>query len=124
MGTVDATASTVTWNITATQGTVTSSDLVVDGDLVVRNDGIGAATIGNIVVNLQTRVNGHWVTQSSDIADATHDDAATSAHVVQNASTENQTTSSARTPPRASSVREQQLRHDLLAGARSDHPGA
>ena len=91
-GTVDATASTVTWNITATQGAITSSNLVVDGDLGVRNDGTGAATVGNIVVNLQTEVNGHWVTQSSDIADATSDDAATSAHVVQNASTENQTT--------------------------------
>ena len=91
-GTVNASSSTVTWNITATRGSVTSSDLVVDGDLGVHNDGNGDATIGNIVVNIQTKVNGHWVTQSSDIADATHDDGATFAHVVQNASTENHTT--------------------------------
>ena len=90
-GTVNTASSIVTWNITATRGAVSSSDLVVDGDIGVKNSGNGPATVGNIVVNLQTKVNGKWVTQSSDIADATNGDAATFAHVVQNADTENRT---------------------------------
>lgn len=82
------TASTVSWTITATQGSTVGGHLVADGFLAVTNMGSGGATIGNIVVNLQTMSNGQWVTQSSDIADATHGDAATSAHVVAAATTE------------------------------------
>jgi len=80
-GAVDAAASTVTWTITATEGSTVGGHLVVTGFMAVTNCGTGGATIGNIVVNLQTMSNGKWVTQSSDIADATHGDAATTAHV-------------------------------------------
>ncbi len=90
-GLLDQTHSTVTWTITATQGMTSGGTLIADGDIGVENDGNGAATIGNIVVNLQTKVHGDWVTQSSDIADATHGDAATHANVVANASTEHHT---------------------------------
>jgi len=90
-GLIDQTHSTVTWTITATQGATSGATLVADGDIGVENDGNGAATIGNIVVNLQTKVGGAWVTQSSDIADATHGDAATHANVAANASTEHHT---------------------------------
>lgn len=81
-GTANAANQTVTWTITATQGTTTSGILIVNGTMTVRNSGAGGATIGNIVVNLQTRSGNTWVTKSSDIADATQDDAATSANVV------------------------------------------
>jgi hypothetical protein len=87
-GVVDTSAKTVTWTVTATPGTTVGGHLVVDGFLGLTNFGTGPATIGNIVVNLQTRVNGHWVTQSSDVADATNGDAATTAHVVANATSE------------------------------------
>jgi hypothetical protein len=80
-GVVDDGLQTVTWTITATSGATTGGKLTVDGDLDVRNNGAAPATIGNIVVNLQTRVLGHWVTKVSDVADATHGDAATVAHV-------------------------------------------
>jgi hypothetical protein len=88
-GTVDSAQATVTWTITATPGTTVGGHLVIDGYLRVRNSGSGPATIGNIVVNLQVRQNGHWVTKSSDIADATHNDAATHAYVVAAATSDN-----------------------------------
>jgi hypothetical protein len=81
-GSVDSIARTVTWTLVATKGATTGGHLVVDGYLNVQNKGNGPATIGNIVASLQTRVNGHWVTQVSDVADATHGDAATSANIV------------------------------------------
>ncbi len=90
-GLLDQTHSTVTWTITATQGATSGATLIADGDIGVENDGNGAATIGNIVVNLQTKAHGDWVTQASDIADATHGDAATHANVAANASTEHHT---------------------------------
>ncbi len=79
---VDATAKTVTWNIAATKNSTSGGHLVVDGFLDVINLGTGPATLGNIVVNLQAKQNNHWVTISSDVADATQGDNATSAHVV------------------------------------------
>lgn len=81
-GVVDSAAHTVTWTITATKGATVGGHLVVDGYLDVINLGTGPATLGNIVVNLQARQGSHWVTLSSDVADATQGDAATSAHVV------------------------------------------
>ncbi|CAN5238292.1 hypothetical protein BH11MYX1_BH11MYX1_17100 [soil metagenome] len=80
--TVDSTAKTVTWNIAATKNAVTGGRLVVDGFLDVINLGTGPATLGNIVVNLQAKQGSHWVTVSSDVADATQGDNATTAHVV------------------------------------------
>jgi hypothetical protein len=88
-GTINATTQTVTWTITATQGATTSGILIVNGTMRVKNTGTGGATIGNVVVNLQTRSGNTWVTKSSDIADATQDDAATTANVVSFASSEN-----------------------------------
>lgn len=79
---VDPTAKTVTWNIAVTKGSTSGGHLVVDGFLDVINLGTGPATLGNIVVNLQAKQNNHWVTISSDVADATQGDAATTAHVV------------------------------------------
>ncbi len=81
--------STVTWTITVTQGNTVSGHLFVNGFVTVLNTGSKGATIGNIVVNLQTKSGSSWVTQSSDIADATHGDAATTAHIDSHASSEN-----------------------------------
>lgn len=90
-GEVDAGASTVTWTITATpEAGGPGAQLVVDGTFTVQNTGTDGATIGNIVVNLQTKSAGGWQTRSSDVADATSDDAATSAQVVAKASSEKQ----------------------------------
>jgi hypothetical protein len=88
---VNTANSTVTWTITATPGATTGGHLVSSGVLSVTNWGGAGATIGNIVVNLQTRSNNKWVTKSSDIADATHGDAATTANVVANMASENHT---------------------------------
>lgn len=81
--------SSITWEATATQGPTQSGLLIVNGTFKLRNKGNGGATIGNIVVNLQTKVNGRWVTRSSDIADATQDDAATEAYVDSDKCSEN-----------------------------------
>ena len=81
--------STVTWTITVTQGTTVSGHLFVNGFVTVTNSGTAGATIGNIVVNLQTKSGLSWKTQSSDIADATHGDDATTAHIDPHASSEN-----------------------------------
>jgi hypothetical protein len=82
-GVLDTSTQTVTWTITTTKGATVGGNLVADGDLGLTNIGNGPATLGNIVVNLQTRDRwGLWHTIASDIADATNDDAATTAHVV------------------------------------------
>ena len=82
-------ASTITWQATATQGATESGLLIVNGTFKLRNKGHGGATIGNIVVNLQTKVNGRWITRVSDVADATQDDAATEAYVDSDKCSEN-----------------------------------
>ena len=68
-GTENTANSTVTWTITATKGTTVSDRLAVDGFLAITNVGSAGATIGNIVVNLQTKSGGNWVTVSSDVAE-------------------------------------------------------
>jgi hypothetical protein len=77
------TPTSITWLATATQGATQSGRLIVNGFFKLQNRGKGDATIGNIVVNLQTKKHwwAPWVTRSSVIADATSDDAATSAYV-------------------------------------------
>jgi hypothetical protein len=108
-GSVDTTTQVVTWTITTTKGATTGGNLVVDGDLDLTNIGNGPATLGNIVVNLQTRkghshgggCGGHgrhgyendgWETIASDVANATNDLAATSANVVADENVEHQGT--------------------------------
>ncbi|HVK32793.1 MAG TPA: hypothetical protein VM845_09840 [Burkholderiaceae bacterium] len=86
------TGNTVTWHVTATQTATTSGRLLIQGQMTVTNTGNGPATIGNIVVNLQKRVGNGWVTQSSDVANATQGDAATSANIHAAASSENLST--------------------------------
>ena len=80
--------STVTWTITATKTTVVNGQLLIEGQVTLTNSGDGSATIGNVVVNLQKRVNSRWVTVSSDVANATQGDAATTAAIHQKASSE------------------------------------
>ncbi len=107
-GSVNTSTQTVTWTITTTKGATTGGNLVVDGDLDLTNIGNGPATLGNIVVNLQTRsghggggCGGHgrhgyehdgWETVASDVANATSDLAATSANVVADENVEHQGT--------------------------------
>jgi hypothetical protein len=87
---------TVTWNVTATKGLTGANLLVVNGFVAVQNTGSADATIGNIVVNLQRRLNKgtaakpkwEWVTVSSDVADATSGDGATIANICKSASSE------------------------------------
>jgi hypothetical protein len=79
---------TVTWNITATKTATVSGQLVVQGQLTVTNNGSGPATIGNIVANLQTKSGGTWKTVSSDVANATLGDDATTAKIHSAASSE------------------------------------
>jgi hypothetical protein len=82
-------ASTITWQATATEGATQSGLLIVNGTFKLKNKGQGGATIGNIVVNLQTKINGRWITRVSDVADATQDDAATEAYVDSDRCSEN-----------------------------------
>ena len=87
-GVLDTTAKTATWTIEALPGTTAFNQLFVNGVVQVTNLGTAGAPIGNIVVNLQTRNGTRWITQSSDIADATSDDAATVARIEDHASSE------------------------------------
>lgn len=82
-------ASTITWQATATPGATTAGTLIFNGIFRVENKGTAGATIGNIVVNLQKKVGNKWVTVSSDVADATQDDDATTAKVHARATAEN-----------------------------------
>jgi hypothetical protein len=90
-GEIDTSASTVTWTITATRRRqVLAHHLLVEGTFTVHNGGADAASIGNVVVNLQTFSGNRWTTISSDLADATNGEAATSAQLVAKASSEKQ----------------------------------
>ena len=84
----NADASTVTWLVQATPTPSTFGVLFYNGVFTVDNKGTAPATIGNIVVNLQTRSGSKWVTRSSVIADATQDDAAISASISAKGSSE------------------------------------
>ena len=84
--------STITWQATATPGATTPGTLIFNGIFRVENKGTAGATIGNIVVNLQKKVGNKWVTVSSDVADATQDDNATTANVHARATAENRST--------------------------------
>lgn len=88
-GAVDAGAKTVTWSITATPSTTTQNHLILSGTLQVKNTGNAPATIGNIVVALQTRQGVTWQTRAADVADATQGDAATVAHTANGDVSEN-----------------------------------
>src|SRR5262245_57299838 len=88
-GSLNTSTQTATWTVTATQGTTTAGQLIVNGTVRVTNTGSGGATVGNIVVNLQRKSGNTWVTKSCDIANATQDDAATTARIVPSASSEN-----------------------------------
>ena len=88
-GELDALGSTVTWTLSAEEIATVSGQLQISGQLILENTGSGPATVGNIVVSLQKKVAKKWVTQSSDVADATDGDAATTAKIYAAASSEN-----------------------------------
>lgn len=79
---------TVTWTVSVTKGATSARQLTFGGFLRIWNTGSANATVGNIVANLQRKSGKNWKTVSSDIADATHGDAATTAKVVSGASSE------------------------------------
>jgi hypothetical protein len=83
---------TVSWNISATKTATVSGQLVIQGHMTVTNTGSGPATLGNILVNLQTRQGNTWVTRSTNIADATNGNDAVSAHIHKQASSEGKDT--------------------------------
>lgn len=83
---------TVTWDIAATQTATVSGRLLLQGTMTVTNAGSGPATIGNVVVNLQKREGNAWVTITSDVANATQGDAATTANIHAAGSSENRST--------------------------------
>lgn len=88
-GAQDASAHTITWTIVATPGTTTGHQLEFSGDVEITNRGHRAAPIGNLVFNLQAKTfTGTWGTLASDVVDATHGDAATSAYIAPHASSE------------------------------------
>lgn len=86
-GSLDTSAKTVTWTIQATPSATTANHLVVSGTMRVKNTGNAGATIGNVVVSLQTNNHG-WKTASADVADATTGDAATVANTADGTVTE------------------------------------
>ncbi|XWV26906.1 Ig family protein [Tupanvirus soda lake] len=86
--------SIIIWDINATKTVDPNVKplLYVNGFLNICNTGQGPAYIGNIVINLQTRVGKNWVTYSSDIADTTNGNNATSAKICSSASSEGKST--------------------------------
>ena len=88
---------TVTWTVTVTKGTTSPNSLTYAGYIRIWNSGSANATVGNIVANLQRKSGKNWKTVSSDIANATLGDAATTARVVAGASSEGLTSFSENT---------------------------
>ena len=89
VGNLSVSPPTITWTVTATQIATVSGRLTVNGILTLTNAGSSMATLGNAIVNLQTKSGSQWITRATDVADATNGNAATSAHVVAAASSEN-----------------------------------
>jgi hypothetical protein len=81
--------STIDWQVTATEGVTTPGLLILNGIFVAENRGTAGATIGNVVVNLQQKVGNSWVSVSTNVADATLDDGATTARVATRATADN-----------------------------------
>lgn len=83
---------TAQWTVTATKVSISDSKIHVFGYVTIYNGGSGSATIGNILVNLQTnkKVSGkyRWVSASVDVADAFKGDAATTVNILASASQE------------------------------------
>lgn len=76
------------WTVTAKRGDTSAPVFSVVGYVTVTNGGSAPATIGNIVVNLQRQIGNKWQTVSSNVADATNGDAATTARICAQASSE------------------------------------
>src|SRR5690242_10714871 len=70
-GSIDPATRTVTWTVNATASATPTNHLVLAGSLRIKNTGDAAATIGNIIVNLQDKGHHGWETRASDIANAT-----------------------------------------------------
>lgn len=79
---------TVTWTVTVTKGSTSPNSLTYAGFIRIYNGGSANATIGNIVANLQRKSGKTWRTASSDVANSTLGDGATTAKVVAGASSE------------------------------------
>ena len=78
----------IEWTVTATRGATSDDELSVVGYVEITNSGVGNATIGNIVVNLQRKVGTKWVSAAANVSDATLGDAAIKANIVAAASQE------------------------------------
>lgn len=78
----------VNWTVQAGKGATTPNFIKVDGYVNIQNTGSGPATIGSILLNLQVKPGKKWITAASDIADSTHGDAATTANICGQASSE------------------------------------
>jgi hypothetical protein len=77
------------WTVTAKRGDTSDPVFSIVGYNTIPTGGSARATIGNIVVNLQRQVGSKWQTVSSNVADATSGDAAISARICPQASSEN-----------------------------------
>ncbi len=83
-----ASGGTVTWTVHVTKDSTSDKTICVVGFVSIKNTGSAPATVGNIVLNLQKRSGTKWVSAAADMADATHGDAATFAHILAAASQE------------------------------------
>lgn len=82
-GVLDPATATVTWDVVASPSGSATRALVVTIRVTLVNLGSAPAPVGSVVVRLQTRTrHGWWSTVSSDVADATLGDAATTAWIV------------------------------------------
>lgn len=91
------------FTVTATRGATSHNIISVDGYIQIENTGTADATIGNVVVNLQRKLenpyNSTWMSAAVDIADATRGDAATFAHILAAATNENASLNNMPDPP-------------------------
>lgn len=82
-------ATSATFAVVATKGATSDAIASFTGSLVITNMGSAPATVGSIVVNLQRKYGKAWRTVSTDVANSTLGDAATSAAICRQASSEN-----------------------------------
>lgn len=78
----------VNWTINSIKSSVSNNIIKAIGYLEIQNTSSGSAPIGNILINLQRKSGNKWVTVSTDIANATQGDSATSAKICSPASSE------------------------------------
>jgi hypothetical protein len=81
-------ATSATFTVSVSKGATSDAIITYTGTLTIANTGSAPASVGSVLVNLQRKYGKNWKTVSTDVANSTLGDAATSALICSPASSE------------------------------------